>query len=140
MQTTTQLAAHVYYKNKTLGMRVQLTGDVLEAMMTPAQFKAEWKPIEKLLSDLIPIRNIIVHSPVRRTHTSDGKKPVFIYEIYIEPYEQMIAKNPLRSRTVLGMADLKGHESSVEELHTKLQALVGRVIHMVRVAGHNPSI
>jgi hypothetical protein len=140
LQTATELAAHVYYKNKTLGMRVQLTGDVLETIMTPAQFKSDWKPIEKLLNELIPVRNIIVHSPVRRTHTSDGKKPVFVYEIYIEPYEQLIAKDPLRSKTAVGITDLKNHESRVEELHTRLLALVSKVVRTVRANGHDPSI
>ena len=77
----------------------------------------EWKVIRLRIASLLPVRNMIPHHPVMRTGTSDGRKPIYIYSIHIEPYEAILAKEheALEGKKEIDIDDLEEHSKSVEQ-------------------------
>ena len=74
------------------------------------------------INDLLPTRNIIAHQPVRRVGKSDGKKAVYEYGVYIEPFQRHLGRayKGLRGKDALGTEDLIAHANEVEELENEL--------------------
>jgi hypothetical protein len=126
-KTDTIQAAAIYYKSKTLSQRIELADELLRYAIPPEQYRGEWKRLRHLLvDDLIPTRNIIVHSPARRIGSSDGTKPIYIYDLYIESYEQVLNKTHkgLKGKTSIGQADLERHVLETREVEAQLKAFV----------------
>ena len=70
LNTDTRLAAIVFYKTPNMQSRVTLTTELIEAI-TPVQpgrhhhpLRKQWDSITKLISGLIPIRNLMAHHPI----------------------------------------------------------------------------
>jgi len=126
LQAATHRAAVVYYRNKTLSQRIQLVDELLEQNLNSDSYKSSWKPLQKRLDDLVPVRNIFVHHPTRRLHAAKDGKAVYLYSIHVEPYERHLKKKPkgLNGKTEIDVDDLQRHAESVQGLEQDLEMLV----------------
>ncbi len=141
LKSSALAAATIYYKDKSISGRHNITSSMLKLYLSKEEFDQEWMPIGKKIDDLIPTRNVIVHCPVRRIGTSDGKKAIYIYEIYPEPNEMMLepTRKPkgMRGQHGLGESDLKQHAEAVVEVEAQLTQLLSKLVGDVRQRIHD---
>jgi hypothetical protein len=91
LDTATHRASIVYYEHNTLGQRLRQVDNLLKSYFSGEANKswnAAWKALYERIDNLLPTRNIIVHHPVRRTGMASVGKAIYVYEIYIEPYQR----------------------------------------------------
>jgi hypothetical protein len=126
LASASKAASILYYKQTTLDRHIQLANDMLEHVLATGEFKNEWRPLQKKLRGAALTRNIIVHHPALRTHTSKGGKAAYLYSIHIEPYEQLLNKKycGLKGKSALAINDLKQHAVEVEGLTIELHAFL----------------
>jgi len=122
-------ASILYYRQRSLGQRLQLVDSLLKTEPGGDWYRDEWKPIYSKIQDLILTRNILVHHPALRRGTSKNGKPIYIYSIHIEPYEKMLGKNQpgLQGKDQLHLEDLIAHGKQVTEIEDELNILVSRL-------------
>jgi hypothetical protein len=129
----THRAAIVYYGQQSLGRRLNQVDDLLRsAFEHPDNEKIleEWQRLKGGMNELLPLRNIIAHQPVRRLGTSDGKKAVYIYGIYLEPYQRVLKKNAKGwgGKNAIETDDLIKHSVEVVTLEDNLKAFARKII------------
>jgi hypothetical protein len=130
---STHLAALVYYEQNTLGQRLRQVHNLLKSQLSnkgSEQHKLRWQTIYTRLNDLVPTRNIIVHQPVRRTGMASKGKAIYVYGIYIEPYQRYLNKEHkgLRGKQELKTEDLNQHSIEVAALESDLKTFVRKLI------------
>jgi hypothetical protein len=127
---SSKAASILYYKQTTLDRHIQMADDILEHVLRNHEYQSEWRPLQKKIRSAALTRNIIVHHPALRTHTSKGGKAVYLYSIHIEPYEQLLNKQypGLKGKLALEITDLKHHAVEVEGLAKELQAFLKGII------------
>lgn len=115
--------ATLYYKPKTIQMRLQLVQDLLECRLADDVYSGQWRPLWKRVDALIPTRNIFVHHPAMRLGTSKAGKAVYHYAIRIEPNERVLGKNypGLLGKEHLLIEDLETHAFAVDQLEIDLR-------------------
>jgi hypothetical protein len=122
---STHRAAIVYYEQNTLGQRLRQVDNLLKSSLsdrTNERYRATWKELYDRINDLLPARNIIVHQPVRRTGTASEGKAIYVYGIYIEPYQRYLNKKHkgLNDKEELKTQDLTCHAIAVGTLEADL--------------------
>ena len=129
MKSASQAASILYYKQRQLQQHIQLAGDLPAHVIREIEFREEWKPLSKKINDLAQTRNIIVHHPGLRTGTSKNGKAIYLYSIYIEPYERLANKEypGLKGKSSLEIADLKQHAESVDAMAKELAAFLKKI-------------
>jgi hypothetical protein len=88
-------AALLYYGQNSIGQRLSQIDALLSAALVETgqdAYRDDWQALRRRAAELLSTRNIVAHQPVRRTGTSDGKKAVYIYSIYIEPFQRHLNK------------------------------------------------
>lgn len=125
-----KVASILYYKQTTLDRHIQMVDDMIEHVLSTDEYQNEWRPLQKEIRSAALTRNIIVHHPALRTHTSKGGKAVYLYSIHIEPYERLLNKQypGLKGKLALEITDLKHHAVEVGGLTTELQAFLKGII------------
>jgi hypothetical protein len=81
------------------------------------------------VSGLLPVRNAIVHQPVKRTGKASDGRAIYEYAIYPEPFQ------PHRKKTNAGLGekgellttDLETHAASVQGLEADLKLFLREV-------------
>jgi hypothetical protein len=136
---STHRAAILYYDQQTISRRLSQVDALLKSAFADAQqkeYEAEWKRLRDRMNELLPTRNIIAHQPVQRLGTSDGKKAVYIYGIYLEPYQRYLNKTyqGLRGKDALRTDDLVEHANAVDDLENDLKLFVRKMVHSSRAA------
>jgi hypothetical protein len=130
----TDRAAIVYYEQHTISRRLNQVDRLLKSAFGDAgetKFPEEWRKLKHRTDELLPTRNVIAHQPVRRLGTSDGQKAVYIYGIYLEPYQKYLNKVPkgLGGKDALETEDLIKHSLEVAALEDDLKVFVRKLIH-----------
>jgi hypothetical protein len=129
----THRAAIVYYNQQTISRRVAQADELLRNAFAERKWDSEseeWQRLRNPINELLPTRNIVAHQPVRRVGKSDGKRAVYEYSIYVEPFQRYLGKTykGLLGKDALETKDLVDHANQVEDLETELmtfaQALV----------------
>jgi hypothetical protein len=129
LKTTRSRSAAIYYRQNSLDQRLKFVTNVLEQALTEEEYTQHWKPILPVFKKLIPTRNIIAHHPAKRTGTAKDGKAVYIYAIYIEPFERVLNKEypGLQGKADLQIADLVDHAIKVSELEQRLIAIFAKL-------------
>jgi hypothetical protein len=133
----THRAAIVYYEQQSLGRRLNQVDELLKSAFEHPDNKAllgEWQRLKGRMNELLPMRNIIAHQPVRRLGASDGKKAVYRYGIYLEPYQRFLKKNAKGwgGKDAIETDDLIKHSVEVVTLEDELKAFVRKIVHAGR--------
>jgi Molybdopterin-binding domain of aldehyde dehydrogenase len=129
----THRAAIVYYEQQSLGRRLNQVDELLKSAFQHPDNKAlleEWQRLKGRMNELLPMRNIIAHQPVRRLGASDGKKAVYRYGIYLEPYQRFLKKNAKGwgGKDAIETDDLIKHSVEVVTLEDDLKAFVRKIV------------
>jgi hypothetical protein len=73
LKTNPRLVAIIFYRTPTIDTRLQLTSELLQCVLPQREkagsgrdhpIVAQWKQFEKEIRELLPIRNLLAHSPV----------------------------------------------------------------------------
>jgi hypothetical protein len=133
----THRAAIVYYENHSINQKLKLVDTLLKDLLEGDSFeelRGSWKSLREQINELVPTRNIVAHQPVRRLGTSDGEKAVYIYGIYIEPYQRYLKKQHkgMKGKDALLTEDLVAHSEKVEELTVDLGAFAKKLARILR--------
>jgi len=82
----------------------------------------------------MPTRNVIAHQPTQRRHASDGEKAIYVYGIYIEPYQRHLKKEfkGMKGKDALQIDDLIAHADAAEDLVLELTSFTKKVIRAFR--------
>jgi hypothetical protein len=131
--TSAERAALLYYGQNALGRRLSQVDGLLTSALSEARHEAyrqEWQSLRKRVTELLPTRNMVAHQPVRRTGASDGTKAVYVYSIYIEPYQRHLTRTHkgLMGKEELRTDDLIRHSTEVEEVHADLATFVRDIL------------
>jgi hypothetical protein len=129
----THRATIVYYDQHSINSHFRQVDALLKGLLEGDEHKnlrELWKELREKIGDLLPTRNIIAHQPVRRVGTHDGQKAVYIYGIYMEPYQRFLKKQPrgMKGKEALGTEDLIDHAEAVEELMVELVSFTKMVV------------
>jgi hypothetical protein len=129
----TQRAAIVYYDQYSISTHLRQVDELLERLLEGddhKELRKWWKEIREKLYDLLPTRNVIAHQPVRRVGTSDGKRPVYIYGIHLEPYRRFLKKHlkGLKGKDALTTEDLIAHSEAVDKLWFELANFAKKIV------------
>jgi hypothetical protein len=116
-------SALLYYRLKAFNQRLRLVDDALRSFLTKKAYTDEWGPVQARLVDLSHTRNIIAHHPTKRVGKRKDGRPIYIYTIYIEPYERILNNDykGLRGKDELGVEDLKEHDREIEKMEVDLR-------------------
>jgi hypothetical protein len=133
----THRAAIVYYGQQSIGRRLNQVDELLKSAFEHPDnkiFLEEWQYLKGRMNELLPLRNIVAHQPVRRLGASDGKKAVYLYGIYLEPYQRFLKKNAKGwgGKNAIETDDLIKHSVEVVALEDVLKAFVRKIIHSGR--------
>ena len=133
IDASTHRAAIVYYGQQSLGRRLSLVDELLKSAFEHPDDKTlldEWQRLKGRMNELLPLRNIIAHQPVRRLGTSDGKKAVYLYGIYLEPYQRFLKKNAKgwRGKDAFETDDLIKHSIEVVTLEDDLKVFTKKIV------------
>jgi hypothetical protein len=137
LSAPTHTASLSYYGQNTIGRSISQVDILLSSRFSGddgnEQHRAEnehrkagWARLKARRSDLIPVRNAIVHQPVKRTGKASDGKAVYEYAIYPEPY----LPPTKRGRAAFGKkgelltADLEKHAAEVQHLEADLKTFV----------------
>lgn len=137
---STHRAAIVYYEQQSIGRRrLNSVDELLKSALEHRdneRYLEEWRKLQGRMKDLLPTRNVIAHQPVRRMGTSDGKKAIYIYGIYLEPYQRFLKKTVkgLSGKDALETDDLIRHSLEVVDLEDALKAFVRKLVSAAQVA------
>lgn len=128
-----QRAAILYYEQNTIGRKLSQVDGLLKSAFGDAgkdEYGVEWNGLRSRVNDLLPTRNIIAHQPVQRLGTSDGKKAVYLYGIYIEPYRQLLNKTyrGLKGKETLQTEDLTRHSMEMEAFADDLRRFARKIM------------
>ena len=123
-------AAILYYKDRTITSRLQTVDALAQYAIANDALKNEWSALRHRINELLPVRNIFVHHPALRTGTSDGKQPVFVYSIHIEPNERRLGKTlkALKGKSGLDLSDFEQHGTSLDQLEQDLRKFITKLI------------
>jgi hypothetical protein len=136
----THTAAAIYFDQNTIGQRLRQVNNLLTACLSEKRYeqhKEPWVMLHKRVDALLPVRNAIAHSPVKRTGTARDGKAVYVYAIYLEPYRRHLPKKPKVQE--LHTEDLKQHAIEVEALESDLKAFAHELIVAGQKAHKTPS-
>ena len=131
---STHRAAIVYYEQHSISRRLSQVDTLIKnAFEHPDNegYLEEWQSLQVRMRELLPTRNLVAHQPVRRFATSDGEKAVYIYGIYLEPYQRFLKKNvkALAGKDALDTDDLIKHSLDVVAFEDDLKAFVRKITH-----------
>jgi hypothetical protein len=135
----THRAALVYYDQHSMNQRFRQVDSLLNELFegegeTLDELRTWWGEICEKIREHLPTRNIIAHQPVRRVGASDGKKAVYTYGIYIEPYQRFLRKQHkgMKGKETLVTEDLIAHSEAVAELEVHLASFTKKVVRAFR--------
>ena len=129
---STHRAALLYYDQNMIGRRAGQINNLLKSAFEGPDnenWLRKWESLHQRLRDLLPIRNVIAHQPVQRLATSDGKKAIYVYAIYLEPYARYLKKsrNVHGDKEILKTDDLIQHSNDVETLESDLRDFANEI-------------
>ncbi|MDU6750387.1 MAG: hypothetical protein E6447_22290 [Bradyrhizobium sp.] len=129
----THRAAIVFYDQHSINSHFRQVDALFRGLLEDKEYndlRELWKELREKITDLLPTRNVIAHQPVRRIGTHDGQKAVYIYGIYVEPYQRFLKKDPkgMKGKAALVTEDLNAHAEAVEELMVQLISFSKMVI------------
>jgi hypothetical protein len=135
--TSTHRAAIMYYDQQSIGRRLNSVDTLLKSAFEHPDNKSwleEWQQFHARTKDMLPIRNVIAHQPVRRVGQSDGKKAIYVYGVYLEPYQRFLKKSVkgLNGKDALQTEDLIKHSLEVLGLENDLKAFVRKIVNASR--------
>jgi hypothetical protein len=133
----THRAAVVYYDQHSINSRLRQVDVLMNGLLEDperGELRALWKNLRDKLNSLLPTRNIIAHQPVRRLGKSDGKKAVYEYGIYIEPYQRFLRKQHkgMKGKDALLTEDLIEHSEAVAKLEIELTSFAKKIVRALR--------
>jgi hypothetical protein len=119
------VAGLVYYQSQGFSQRLRQIDALLNEMFSYSKanglapewvnrFDRERIELRIAITDLLPVRNIIAHQPVRSTPKKDGQE-YLEFGIIIEPYQRALGRQykGMLGKKVLLLDDLVQHERSV---------------------------
>ena len=129
----THRAANVYYNQQTISRHVAQVDELLRNALAERKWDSEseeWQRLRNRINELLPTRNIVAHQPVRRVGKSDGKRAVYEYSIYVEPFQRYLGKTykGLLGKDALETKDLVDHANQVEDIETELMAFARALV------------
>lgn len=129
----THRAAVAFYDQYSINSHVRQVDALLNGLLEGGEHKdlrQWWKELHEKIKELLPTRNVIAHQPVRRIGTHDGRKAVYVYGIYMEPYQRYLKKQlrGLKGKEALGTEDLIIHAEAVEVLEFELVSFTKEVV------------
>jgi|SRR5271166_2864442 len=132
------LVSIVFYRTPTIDARLKLASELTLSILPQRTRKsgghdeplvATWKQIETEINDLLPVRNLIAHSPVKMNvsypHDAPSPKERILatkvsYEITTSERERLRGRNPRQIRD----EELRSHLATLRDVHARLDAFV----------------